>query len=353
MPGNSVTFSSLPAPAPLPARFRHRALEMLVALSLAFLVWLYIRTRDHESLDHVQVPVQVTLTPEFAEHYDLELAGSPHVVVSFIGPPSGIRELRGMLQRGEVRVSIPVSVPQDRRGESRYRDTVRVQAGDVPVPPGVTALVAEGGNRVPLTLHRLGERELPVRLNNNGEERISEVTIDPPSVMVRGPEDILERARFILTRPYHLPPAAVRGPARSLSVQLPLLGEMEGRPVRTVPAAVQAQLALQPRPRIYQLKRVPVKFLCPPSFPYRPQFAGRQAGTIALRVRAPAAATPPAVVAFVDLTGGGYKPGLNVGPLRLQLPRECQLAQDFPGELEFELIPTETAAGWLGVVTEP
>jgi hypothetical protein len=344
--------STLPDSVSAPFRVPRFAVEILVALSLAFLVWLYIRTRDHESLDNMPIPVQITLAPGSAGEYDLEVAGSPHVVVSFVGPPSRIRELRGMLQRGQVRVGIPVSIPEDRRNECRFGDTVRVQASDVPVPAGVTALVAEGSNRIPITLHRVIERHLPVRLNHGSEDRLSQLTVEPECVRVRGPEDILERAHCILTRPYHVP-SALSGPDKVLSVRLPLVREMEGRPVRTVPAEVRVRFTLLPRPRFYQLKNVPIKFLCPPSFPYRPLFRKEQDSTITLRVKAPVSATPPAVVAYVDLTDKDFKTGLNVKQIQLQLPKDCQLAQDPPESIEFEIVPTDIASGWYGVVTEP
>jgi hypothetical protein len=332
--------SMLPEAVRTRCRVPQFAVEILVALSLAFLVWLYIRTRDHESLDHVPVPVQITLAPGQAEQYDLEVTGSRHVLVSFVGPPSGIRELRGMLQRGEVRVDVSLSVPEDRRGESKYRDTVRIDAADVPVPPGVTALVAASGNRIPVTLHRLVERHLLVHLNSTAEEGLGEVALEPASVLVRGPEDILERTPCILTRPYHLP-VAVRNGARDkpFTVQLPLVREIEGRPVRPMPGVVTVRLASHARPRVYELENVPVTFLCPPRFPYRPQFTSLHPGTLDLRVKAPALMRPPHVVAYIDLTEGDYKAGLNAQPLRLQLPRGCQLAQEPPGSLRFELVP--------------
>jgi len=345
--------SALPESFPSPVRIPRFALEILIALSLAFLVWLYILTRDHASLDNMPIPVQITLAPGSAEQYDLEVSGVPHVIVSFVGPPSRIRELRGMLQRGEVRVAIPVAIPKDRCNESRYRDTVRIQAADVPVPPGVTALVAEGTNRISITLHRVVERQLPVRLNHHAEDRISQADVHPEMVVVRGPEDILERAHWVFTRPYHLPSLAGAGPEKKLSVRLHLMQEMEGRPVRTSPEIVKVRLTVRPRPRIYSLSNVPVHFLCPPSFPYRPQFQGRQGGTITLRVKAPDSAKLPAVVAFIDLTGNDFKAGLNVKPIQLQLPKDCKLAQDPPGSVEFEIVPTDIAAGWYGVVTEP
>ncbi len=347
----------LPAAAPesVPFRLRHLALEVLVALSLAFLVWLYFRTRDHESLDHVPVPVQITLGAEFADRYDLEVTGPPHVSVSFVGSPSGVRELRGMLQRGEVRVSLPLAVPPDRRAESHFRDSIRVDASAVPVPPGVVAVVAEGGNRIPVTFHRLVERRLPVRLNHAAEDRLNQVSIDPPTVLVRGPEDILERVHSIPTRFYHVPlcTAPEYAAGKVFSVPLTLARELEGRPIRCLPEAVKVRLSLQPRPRVYQLRRVAVRFLCPTSFPFQPRFHSEEAGRLTLRVRAPASTEPPAVLAYIDLTRGRFKPGLNMEPIRLQLPRDCQLLQDPPPPLEFELVPTEPASGWLGVVTEP
>ena len=72
-----------------------------------------------------------------------------------------------------------------------------------------------------------------------------------------------------------------------------------------------------------------------------------------MRVRAPSLPAADAVVAFIDLTRGECKQGVNEGPLQLQLPRDCQLAQDLPGSLKFELVPTENASNWLGVETEP
>ncbi len=342
-----------PGPRPFAARSRipQVALESLIALSLAFLAWLYIHTRDHESLDNVPVPVQITLAPENAEQYDLEIAGSPQVVVSFFGPPSRIRELRGMLQRGEVRVVVPLSIPEDRLNESRYRDTIHIHGSDVPAPPGVTAIIAEGSNRIPVTLHHLVERRLPVQFNHAAQGRIRQVTVEPEKVVVRGPEDILEHVLAIPTRPYHVPSA--RGQDKAVSVRLSLVRELEGRPIHALPTTVRVRYTLQPRPRVYQLRQVPVTFLCPATFGYRPQFRSPEDGKLTLRVRAPAATAPPAVVAFIDLTGSPVKAGLNARSIQLQLPRDCKLAQDPPGPLEFELVPTETAAKWLGVVTEP
>ena len=81
-----------------------RLLSVVVAVSLALLVWLYARSREQETLDNVAVPVQVTLSPRQAEQYDLELTGPSQVVLSFSGAPARMRELQGMLQRKELHV---------------------------------------------------------------------------------------------------------------------------------------------------------------------------------------------------------------------------------------------------------
>ena len=44
-------------------RVRHTVLEVLVALSLAFLIWLYARSRDQDTLDDAPIPVQIGLAP--------------------------------------------------------------------------------------------------------------------------------------------------------------------------------------------------------------------------------------------------------------------------------------------------
>src|SRR5438067_6185781 len=99
-----------------------RILSPLVALSLAFLIWLYARSRDQEMLDNVPIPVQIALVPQQAEMYSLEPAGPFQVPASFTGPPARIRELRSMLQHGELHVDIKLTVPESHQNESHYLD---------------------------------------------------------------------------------------------------------------------------------------------------------------------------------------------------------------------------------------
>ncbi len=327
-------------------RLRHFLLEMLVALSLAFLVWLYTYTRGQESIDMVSIPVQLTLAPGLADNYDLEILGANRIPVSFTGTPSRIRDLRGLLQHSAVQAAVTLTVPEERQKDATYRQTVEVEAAAIPVPPGVIATITEGRNQIPVLLHRLAERNLPVRLEYAGEPRIGQLKIEPATVLVRGPKALLDRARSLATQPYS-PPASWETRSDSDAVlrsQATLVTELDGRPIQVSPTIVSLRFRLYPRHRVYELTDVPVHFLCPPDFAWHPRFAPDQPACVKLKLLGPAGDEPPVVQAYVDLTRGTFARGRNVEPLRLQLPRDFQLAQDAPQRIAFHLDPSDRTA---------
>jgi hypothetical protein len=325
-------------------RMLDRVISALVAVSLALLVWLYMRSRDQEVLDNVMVPVHITLAPGQQDQYDLEISGPSQVPLSFVGPPSRIHDLRALLQRGEFQIDYLLTVPGERLEEAHYLDTVRIDAGELHTPPGVTAIAQEGRNRIAVTLRRLLERQLPVRLHNAPEDRVAQVRFEPATVLVRGPQEVLDRARFIDTQPYNLP---ARGEAIGQEVlsldALPLEQEIDGRRVRATPSTVTAHLTIQPQRKIYELADVPVQFLSPANFPLRPLFSDDRAGKISLRLVGPTGEELPAVVAFIELSGRKWEPGLYEEPVHLQLPKNFQLAQTPPRPVPFQLVPLEPA----------
>lgn len=318
-----------------------RLLSLLIAVTLACLAWLYARSRDPEVLDNVPVPVQVALVAGQAESYDLELNAPAQVPVSFKGPPSRMRELRQMLQDGELVVSMTLAVPDERKGEAKYLDTVRVDAADVHAPPGVTPMVLEGRNRVPVTLRRVVQRRLPVRLDPPPDDRVSGVRIEPETVLVRGPKVILDRVRAVLTQPCLLAAGAEGGPEQqqvSLGA-VPLLRELDGRPVACVPDVVSVRVMFRTRERGYEVPRVRVHFLCPPGFRLRPRFVNPGADCIPLALVGPSDREPAGVVAFVDLSRREFKPGIYVSEsVTLQLPAGYRLAREPPTSPPFQLV---------------
>src|SRR3954467_10396433 len=115
-----------------------RLQSAFVAIGLALLIWLYARSRDQETLDHVPVPVVVALDPGQASSYSLEIAGPAQVLASFSGSPSRIRELRTLLQRDQLKVELSYTVPADRLKENRLHEALLIESTNLHAPPGVT-----------------------------------------------------------------------------------------------------------------------------------------------------------------------------------------------------------------------
>jgi hypothetical protein len=324
-----------------------RILSMLVALSLALLVWLYARSRDQETLDNVSVPVQVAVAPGQADHYSLEMTGPTSVLVSFTGPPTRLRDLQGMVQHNELQVTLTASVPDEHLHEPRFTQTLHVEAADLHAPAGVTAVVVEGRNRIPVTMHRLVERRLPVRFDPVTEEPVGPVVLEPTTVLVRGPQEVLDRARCIPTQPSELPARPANASPQAAVGRVPLVTELEGRPVCTVPSRVSVRVPAQTR-KVYELADVPIHFLCPADFALRPRFFDDRSGRVTLRVQGPVQEEPPRVYAFIDLTRARFLSGGNHEPLQIQLPKDFQLAQDPPHVVAFELMPADFVPKGMG-----
>jgi hypothetical protein len=334
-----------------------RFFSLVAAVGMAALVWLYARSRDEEILDNVPVPVQVALAAGQADHYNLEVAGPAQVPVSFSGPPIRLRELRGMLQRGELRVDVTLAVPEAHQAEPRYHDTVRIDAADVHPPPGVTPILVEGRNRLAVTLHRLVERRLPVRFDHAPGDPIAGAVVEPASVVVRGPQDVLNHLRALPTQSVVLPPQPEGGAAETVVVgPVPLAEEVEGQPVRASPEAVTVRLTLRPKNKLYEVE-VPIRFLCPPGFPRRPHFRNGGDGRVTVHLLGPPSEDSPKVSAYIDLTPEKFAaPGVSSlceEELRVQLPTGFQLAQPLPRFVAFELMPPEVPVVPAGAVQGP
>ena len=165
-------------------RFRQLGLEALVAAFLAFLVWMYTHSRTSDSTDFMQVPVQIQLPPGQRDLFAIESQGDTRVHVMFAGPYARIRELRRKIQRGAVQAIVTLTVPEEKQHENSYSDVAHISAADIAVPPGVTVDLADDNASIPVTVHRVIERLLPVRLDVTGDVSVSQVKIEPTTVTV-------------------------------------------------------------------------------------------------------------------------------------------------------------------------
>lgn len=333
----------------------------LIAVGLAALVWMYTRSRDLESIDNVRIPVELQVSGSQADLYDLDVAGNPEVVASFVGPPSRLRELRARLHHGELRPQRVITVPDERLRDPRYAETLRVDAAEIPVPPGVHVVVNEVHNRIPITMTRLVEKQMKVEFRHAAGHRISQVAIEPPTVSVKGPMEVLERQDY-LSHPtvlYQLPLDESERPSNApITVTVALAREVFGRSVRVTPAEVAVKFVLVPDQKDFDLADVPIHFLTPQNFSLRPRFRSEREGFIRLRVRGPAASEKPAtaaVKAYVDLTRRAFQPGMQPEePIQVQLPPGFKLiGPEQPRLPAFELVPLGDGMKPSGDLTPP
>ena len=308
-------------------RLRHLALEIVVAWCLAFIAWLYLQTRARQTLDHISIPITVQLASGQRDAYALEMPGVPKATLSFSGPSSRMRDLRRKLSDGQIQVTVLYSIPTDKLKEITYTDVARLSGAQIDVPPGIRIEWNDRNLTIPLTLHQLGERTLPVRLESTGDVRVSQIKIEPPTVVVRGPKAILDRAQGISTLPYEFRAPADENPAASQAKDtVGLLSELDGRLVQVTPNHVQFKCKVQPRKQVYELTNLPIRFAIPDQFPWHARFEAN-GGKISLRVIGPAGEEAPTARAYVDLAQEAFGRGRNVGPVRIELPKDFELVE--------------------------
>ena len=218
-----------------------------------------------------------------------------------------------------------------------FTETLHVDEDAIAVPVGVKVEIAD--ESVPITVHRVSERMLPVKLEWTGEALVSQIKIEPASVMVRGPKTVLDRASFVPTQPYAVHVNADSQATIEANVREPiaLVTELDGRAIQTNPISVQFRCRAVPKQKIYELIDVPVHFLAPQASPWKVRFDSDKESKVTLKLIGPATDQPPPVLAFVDLTRGNLARGRNLEPLRLQLPKDFQLVQPTTALVTFYL----------------
>jgi hypothetical protein len=322
-----------------------RLVTPIIAIGLSFLVWVYIRSRDQDVCER-DIPLTLQVSPSQAEHFALEHTEPKTVPIAFSGPPSRIREVQNLFRQGALQLRHVVSVPEDKFRDTREASVavnVRLDAESLPVPTGVHADIPELKKTFSVTLRRIVEVKLPVRLNSLGAARVASVTFEPSTVLVRGPKDVLDKETSIPTTLYV--PSEVDADKAELVVPaypLRVMTKLGDQEVKVSPAFVRATIVLKGAQRIQELTDVPVHFLTPLRFPFRAKFTNERAGTVTLRIRGPNSDGKPAVKAYVDLTARTFGPGLHADePIRVQLPPGYELLTEPLPRVSIQLEPAE------------
>ena len=192
------------------------------------------------------------------------------------------------------------------------------------------------------------EKQLPVKLNKQDlGDRVTGEILDPSTVTVRGRQFDLRHAEHLFTQPVNIEGKQANQPV-TIEEHVPLEPQLSGRPLRVTPSVISVRFVLKPRQTLKELTEVPVSFLCPPNFPYRPEFVnehGRE--DCALRARPGDGRSPrgPGVCRFRNACGkwGG---GLHAEEmLQVELPPGFQLVGDRPRLSSFRLVPILNWAG--------
>lgn len=317
-----------------------RIISALLALGIASMIWLQTRNRDFETLSRVKIPLELTLPKDKEGEFTISLRSKPNVEASFQASPRRMREVESLLKRDDFRIRVEIPIPPERLQENSWEDQYTIEADSMPLlPPGVGVTMEDRSNRISYVVTSIIERQLPVRLVTDLGTAPPDLVLDPPSVIVRGPRDVIQKALFIPTQAAPVdsrPGSPLRFPPR-----IPIVAEIEGKKITATPSTVGIRQPARPQ-KTYEITDVPVSFLCPPNQGLRPRFINERDGKISVRVRGPIQDQPPAVYAFVDLTKSRFLAGLTTEPIQMIPPPEFQLEQE---ELKKVGIELTTEAG--------
>ncbi len=314
-----------------------RIISALLALGLASMIWFQTRNRNIETLARVAIPLEISIPKEKEGDFIINLRSKPNVEASFHGSPRLIREVELRLKRDDFRIKLGISIPPERQLENFWEEQLTVEADSLPLlPPGVSVTLDDRSNRISFLVTRIVERELPVRLLADSGTALPDLILDPASVTVRGPKEVLQNALFIPTvamqvnsqpgSPFRLPPS------------IPIATEIDGKQVVSTPSTVGIRQPARPQ-KTYEIPDVPVAFLYSPNLGLKPRFINDRDAKVTVRVRGPNQDQPPVVYAFVDLTKSRFLSGLTTEPLLILPPPDFQLVQEEIKKVGIELLP--------------
>lgn len=317
----------------------------IIALGLAFLVWVYFRSASQETLER-NVKVVFQMSPQQREQYEI-MDSTMEIPVSFTGPGSRMKELRAMFFRNEITIVRTITVPESHLQADRFTFSDSFAESQINVPPGIRVDIPQNRRAFQVQLKRMIKKNLKVkpRFQADDMERVTNIVAQPSEVEVRGPQEVLAREEYLPTLQIRLPESSSEKdePYERTVLLTERIGEVR---IERNPPGVNVNFTLKAAQRIHDVSDVPVQFMTPQGFPFVPKFLNERAGTISLKVKGPAQ-KPTGIMAFVDLTKKPYEKGLQPAdePIQLVLPPGYELAQKPPRlSTSFELVPLSGAS---------
>jgi len=199
--------------------------------------------------DSVEVTLDVVATPEekTVERVPVRLTGVPstvavvkeevrEVTVRLSGPGPLVRDIDASSLAAEVSLEGTQAPARGVEATTVFlrRENIRQLAGGTSTPLAREIELLDVRPRaVPLTLDRMGTRTLPVRAVREGspaeDDEVSQITVVPDQVAVRGPESVLKDLEAIETLP-----VAVTGLRERLRRTVRLVETVDAGPFRGV-----------------------------------------------------------------------------------------------------------------------
>ncbi|MFT3879244.1 MAG: YbbR-like domain-containing protein [Gemmatales bacterium] len=281
----------------------------IIALGLAFLVWVYLRSRDQE-VQSYPIPIEVSIDPQQADRYSFDSKPENQTVrVKFFGLPSRLREVKDLVEGHNLILRKVVRVPAevDLRQDNDYQDVVQFESNSLTLPLGVHADINPVEGRLQVKLRRMMEKTVtlqPMVTTGSAQYEVDNIRLEPATVKVFGPKSILEQtSQLLLDNWQPRLPTGLTMTEEEVTGSVRLPDKIKQESVRIVPDRVEIRARLKPALRVYEINDVPIAFLCPANFPYRPLFTADRHGAIAqLKIRGPLNRSPE-VRAYIDLTG--------------------------------------------------
>lgn len=326
----------------------------IIALGLAFLVWVYLRSRDQE-VQSYPIPVEISIDAQQSDRYSFESKPTNQTVrVKFYGLPSRLREVKELVESRTlvIRQIVRVPVVVDQRQDNEYQEVLQFDSNSLTLPLGVHADINPVEGRIPIKLRRMMERTLPVQatvMTGSAQYEVDNIRLEPATVKVYGPKSVLEQmTQLVLEQPWQPRlPSGLTMTEEEVMGTISLPNKLKQDAVKTSPEKIEIRARLKPALRVYELSDVSIAFLCPPNFPYRPVFTAERHGVISqLKVRGPLNKAPE-VKAYIDLTSRiNLKPGQYPDEIiQVSLPPGYYLAQDPPRLSAFKLEHLENRTG--------
>ena len=265
----------------------------VMAAVLAVLLWVYAdqHITRQESL---AIPLRLVLPADIRAQTSVTV-----LRVRVSGPNRAVAALKE--REGELRINYTPDVETSAL-ESSKTITIVLTPNDVRLPAEVNILGIEP-DTLQAKLIRYAEKTLSVSPTIVGEvasgyEIGENILVDPPSVAVRGPEDLLERLEAIPTEPVSvqgLKASHTRGGVKIATKA----GDSTLECDRTVDVLVPIKRQVIQR----EFANIPVAVFAPADFPYRVNLSTRKSVSLRGTKEAISALRPEDIRLFVDVSG--------------------------------------------------